>query len=188
MLLAAEVEGDSLTDQEIVDNVLLLFSAGHETSVNLFGNGLLALLDAPEQLSRVVAANGLIDEDVDELLRFDAPVQLVARMTTGDVELSDTVVPTGSKVMLLIGAANRDPAVFPDPDRLDLSRRGSKPASFGGGAHYCIGALLGKMEARCALSYLLTRYRVERTTDRPVWRTNVNFRGLATLPVRLVPA
>lgn len=186
LLLAAEVDGESLTDEEIVDNVLLLFTAGHETNVNLVGNGLLALLSAPDQLARPVAG-GLVDEDVDELLRYDAPVQLVARMTTEDVALSDAVVPRGSKVMLLLGAANRDPAAFPDPDRLDLSRRGAKPASFGGGAHYCIGSLLGKMEARCSLSHLLTRYRVELTADRPDWRTNVNFRGLATLPVLLTP-
>jgi cytochrome P450 len=187
LLAQATVKGESLSDEEIVSNVMLLFSAGHETTVNLIGNGLLALLQHRDQWDRAVAEGGITDDGVDELARYDAPVQLVARMTTEDVHLGDAVVPAGSKTMLLLGAANRDPEQFPDPDRLDLGRRDARPASFGGGPHYCIGALLGRLETGIALNHLLRRHRVELATDEPQWRPNVNFRGLAELPVSVVP-
>jgi cytochrome P450 len=183
LLAEAKVNGESLTDEEIVSNVMLLFSAGHETTVNLIGNGILAMLQHPDQWERAVAEGGITAEGVDELARYDAPVQLVARMTTGDVQLGDAVVPAGAKTMLLLGAANRDPEHFPDPDRLDLGRRDARPASFGGGPHYCIGALLGRLETGIALNHLMLRHRVELATDEPEWRPNVNFRGLSQLPI-----
>jgi cytochrome P450 len=185
-LLAAEVDGERLSEDEIIANVLLLFNAGHETTVNLIGNGTLALLKHPDQLRALREDPGLIEEGVDEFARFDAPVQLVARMATEDIAVDDKVIPAGAKVMLLLGAANRDPERYPEPDRLDLRRKDIKPLAFGGGPHYCIGAMLGKIEGRLIFTELLRRYRgISLSTEELVWRPHVNFRGLHELRVDL---
>ncbi|MER7462464.1 cytochrome P450 [Streptomyces sp. NPDC097981] len=186
-LLLAEFDGEKLTDDEIIANVLMFFMGGHETTVNLIGNGMLGLLRHPDQLRALREDPGLIQNGIDELARYDAPIQLVARITTGDVEVGDTTIPAGSKVMILLGAANRDPRRYPDPDRLDLSRRDVHPLSFGGGPHYCIGAMLAKAEARLVFTELAGRYRDIRLTDEDVvWRPQVNIRGLSELRVDLV--
>lgn len=188
MLLAAEVDGERLTDDEIVANVLLLFNAGHETSVNLLGNGMLALLRHPEELRRLRQNPDLINNGIDEISRYDAPVQLVARMTTDPLPLGDTVIPAGAKVMLLLGAANRDPERYPQPDRLDLSRSNVRPIAFGGGPHFCIGAQLGRVEGRMVFTEVLRRYRtIELATETVRWRPHVNFRGLVELPLTMRP-
>ena len=186
LLLAAEVDGERLTDDEIVANVLLMFNAGHETTVNLIGNGMVALLRHPDQLALLRADPSLIGTGIDELARYDAPVQLAARITTADVELASATIPRGSKVMLMYGAACRDPERYPDPDRLDLTREGVKPIAFGGGPHYCIGAPLGRLEASMVITALLGRYpTIDLATEEPQWRRNVNFRGLTSLPLKL---
>ncbi|MCG0283802.1 cytochrome P450 [Streptomyces sp. PSAA01] len=188
-LALAEVDGERLSDDEIVANVLLLFNAGHETTVNLVGNGTLALLRNPEQLRALREDPDLIEEGVDEFVRYDAPVQLVARMATADVEVGGKTIPAGAKLMILLGAANRDPRRYSDPDRLDMFRTDVKPLSFGGGPHYCIGAMLGKIEGRMVFRELLRRYRsITLSTDDLVWRPHVNFRGLSELRVDLKPA
>ncbi|MFB7867950.1 cytochrome P450 [Streptomyces sp. NPDC056069] len=187
-LMLAEVDGERLSDDEIIANVLLLFNAGHETTVNLIGNGMLALLRHPEQLRALREDPGLIEEGVDEFVRYDAPVQLVARITTADVEVGDRTIAAGSKLMILLGAANRDPRRYVNPDTLDMTRSDIKPLAFGGGPHYCIGALLGKIEGRLVFTELLRRYRdISLTTEDVVWRPHVNFRGLSELRVDLVP-
>lgn len=187
-LMLAEVDGERLSDDEIVANVLLLFNAGHETTVNLIGNGMLALLRSPDQLRALRENPGLIEEGVDEFVRFDAPVQLVARIATADIEVGGKTIPAGSKLMILLGAANRDPRRYAYPDKLDMTRVDIKPLSFGGGPHYCIGALLGKIEGRLVFNELLRRYRdISLTTEDVVWRPHVNFRGLSELRVDLVP-
>ncbi|KIF73783.1 hypothetical protein QR77_06880 [Streptomyces sp. 150FB] len=187
-LMLAEVDGQRLSDDEIIANVLLLFNAGHETTVNLIGNGMLALLRHPDQLRALRENPGLIEEGVDEFVRYDAPVQLVARITTADVEVGGEIIPAGSKLMILLGAANRDPRRYAHPDTLDMTRTAIKPLAFGGGAHYCIGALLGKIEGRLVFDELLRRYRsISLTTEDVVWRPHVNFRGLSELRVDLVP-
>lgn len=186
VLLAAEVDGERLSDAEIVANILLMFNAGHETTVNLIGNGLLALLRHPDQLALLRERPGLIETGIDELARYDAPVQLAARITTADVELPDATIPAGSKVMMLYGAACRDPERYPDPDRLDLTRGGVPPIAYGAGPHYCIGAPLGRLEAGMVITALLRRYSsLELATDDVVWRPNVNFRGVRALPLDL---
>ncbi|MDH6623220.1 cytochrome P450 [Streptomyces sp. LBL] len=186
-LMLAEVDGERLTDDEIIGNVLLLFNAGHETTVNLIGNGMLALLRHPEQLQILRNNPDLIEEGVDEFVRYDAPVQLVARITTADVTVGGKTIPSGSKLMILLGAANRDPRRYSNPDSLDVSRTDIKPLAFGGGPHYCIGALLGKLEGRLVFRELLRRYKsVSLTTEDVVWRPHVNFRGLSELRVNLV--
>ncbi|OKI26159.1 hypothetical protein A6A07_29720 [Streptomyces sp. CB03911] len=187
-LMLAEVDGERLSDDEVIANVLLLFNAGHETSVNLIGNGVLALLRHPDQLRKLRADPGLIEEGVDEFVRYDAPVQLVARITTADVEVGGQTIPAGSKVMVLLGAANRDPRRYENSEALDMTRTDIKPLAFGGGPHYCIGALLGKIEGRLVFTELLQRYRnISLTTEDVVWRPHVNFRGLSELRLDLIP-
>lgn len=187
LLLNTEAGGVRLTDHEIIANVLFLFVAGHETTVNLIGNGLLALLRHPDQLQMLRDDPELIPGAIDELVRYDPPVQIVSRILTGDVILEDVTLPKGAKVMLLLGAASRDPERYSEPERLDVTRTGFKTVAFSGGPHYCIGAALGKMEAATVLTKLLRRYStIELTTEDLVWRPNVSFRGLHELPLRLV--
>lgn len=186
-LLLAEFDGQRLTDDEIIANVMMFFMGGHETTVNLIGNGMLGLLHHPDQLRALRADPGLVQDGIDELLRYDAPIQLVARITTDDIEIAGTTVPAGSKVMILLGAANRDPLRYQDPDRLDLSRKDVRPLSFGGGPHYCIGAMLAKTEARLVFTELVSRYRdITLSSEDVVWRRQVNIRGLSELRVDLV--
>ncbi|MBP2049737.1 cytochrome P450 [Streptomyces griseochromogenes] len=187
LLVHADVDGERLTDAEIIANIQFLFVAGHETTVNLIGNGLLALLRHPEQL-RILRENPeLIANSVDEISRYDTPVQIVSRILGGSVELGDVTLPEGAKVMLLFGAAGRDPERYPDPDRLDVTRTGTKTLAFSGGPHYCLGAGLGKMETAIVLTELLRRYsKIELTGEDLVWRPNVSFRGLRELPLRLI--
>lgn len=186
-LLLAQFDGERLTDEEIIANVMMFFLGGHETTVNLIGNGMLALLRHPDQLRALREDPGLIDNAIDELLRYDAPIQLVARITTGDIDLGGSTIPAGSKAMILLGAANRDPLRYRDPDQLDLRRPAIHPLSFGGGPHYCIGALLARAEARLVFTELLRRHRDIRLTGENVtWRPQVNIRGLEELRVDLV--
>ncbi len=186
-LAAAEVGGGRLTDDEIIANVLLTFNAGHETTVNLLGNGMLALLRHPDQIAALRADPGLIEEGINEIARYDAPVQLVARIALDDIKVDDTLIPAGSKIMLLLGAASRDPERYLDPDRLDLRRTDVKPLAFGAGPHYCIGAMLGKMEGRLVFTEMLRRYRrISLADETLVWRPHVNFRGLSRLALDLV--
>lgn len=186
-LLLAEFDGEKLSDDEIIANVMMFFMGGHETTVNLIGNGMLGLLRHPDQLRALRADPGLIENGIDELLRYDPPIQLVARITTGDVDVGGTTIPAGSKVMILLGAASRDPLRYPDPDRLDLSRRDIHPPSFGGGPHYCIGALLAKTEAKLVFGELMRRYRdISLAGGDIVWRRQVNIRGLSELRLDLV--
>ncbi|MPY32852.1 cytochrome P450 [Streptomyces adustus] len=186
-LLLAEFDGEKLSDEEIIANVMMFFLGGHETTVNLIGNGMLALLRHPDQLRALREDPGLIENGIDELLRYDAPIQLVARITTGEIEVGGSTIPVGSKVMILLGAANRDPLRYPDPDRLDLGRPDVRPLSFGGGPHYCIGALLAKTEARLVFTELLRRHRdIRLSGEDVVWRPQVNIRGLSELRVDLL--
>lgn len=187
-LLAAEVDGEKLSDDEIIANVLLLFNAGHETSVNLIGNGMLALLRHPDQMQALRDKPELLDEGIEEFARYDAPVQLVARMATEDIQVGGKTIPAGAKLMLLLGAANRDPRRYEDPDRLDLSRTDIKTLAFGGGPHYCIGAMLGKVEGQMVFKEFMQRYsNISLTHEELVWRPHVNFRGLAELRLDLTP-
>ena len=187
LLVHAEIDGVRLTDHEIIANVLFLFVAGHETTVNLVGNGMLALLRHPDQLQRLRENPKLIPSAIDEITRYDAPVQIVSRLLDKKVVLDDAVLPADSKVMLLFGAASRDPERYTDPETLDVTRTGVKPLAFSGGPHYCLGATLGKMETAVVLTELLRRYsKIDLTADKLVWRPNVSFRGLKHLPLRLI--
>ena len=184
-LLAAEEQGDKLTESEVIAMCLLLFIAGHETTVNLIGNGLLALLRHPEQLARVQADPALVPNAVEELLRYDSPVQRTARITTEEVDLAGHHIAKGAMVVVALGAANRDPAQFADPDRLDVTRRDVRHISFGFGIHFCLGAPLARVEGQIALGALLRRA-PGLTLDEPTleWRESSVLRGLKRLRVR----
>ena len=158
-LLQAEEDGSKLTNEEMTANIILLFGAGHETTVNLIGNGLLALHRNPDQLALLKANPSLITNAIEEFLRYDSSVQLTGRTTLEDVEdLGGKRIPKGDTVLCLLGSANRDPAVYPHgPDQLDITRPNVKPLSFGGGIHFCLGAQLARIEAEIAINTLLRR-------------------------------
>jgi cytochrome P450 len=163
---------------------VLIFIAGHETTVNLIGNGLLALLQHPDQLRMVRDDPALIPGAVEELLRYDSPVQRTARVTKTVLEIGKKKIPKHSLVVAAIGAANRDPAQFPDPDRLDITRLENDHIAFGFGMHFCLGAPLARIEAQIALGTLLRRMpRLALATVTPRWRESSTLRGLKALPL-----
>jgi len=161
----------------------LLLIAGHETTVNLIGNGLRALLANPDQFQRLQQDSGLIETAVEELLRFDGPVQLTGRVVVEATRVADVQMEAGQFVMLLLGAANRDPEQFPDPDRLDLGRRPNQHLGFGRGIHFCLGAPLARLEGQVVLGAMVSRFPGLRLDGDPVQRDTVTLRGLEALPV-----
>lgn len=185
-LVHAETEEGQLSYDELIANVSLLFGAGHETTVNLIGNGLLALWQNPEQLARLRTDPSLLPGAVDEILRYDSSVQLTARNALEPFSFDGHDINTGDQVLTLLAAANRDPAVFTDPDRFDVSRREAKPLSFGGGIHFCLGAQLARIETEEALGALFERLpKLELLElDAPRRKPTITLRGLERLPVR----
>jgi cytochrome P450 len=185
-LVQAEEAGDKLTNEELTANIILLFGAGHETTVNLIGNGLLALYRNPDQLALLKARPELITNAIEEFLRYDSSVQLTGRVTLEDIDdLGGKRIPKGESVLCLLGSANHDPAVYPDhPERLDITRPNVRPLSFGGGIHFCLGAQLARLEAEVAISTLLRRLPDLRLDDaeNPEWRPTFVLRGLKQLP------
>jgi cytochrome P450 len=183
-LLAAEEEGDRLDEQELRAIVLLLFMAGHETTMNLIGNGTLALLRNPDQLVRLRDDPALDAPAVEELLRFDGPVHLTARIATVDLEVGGQAMPAGSEVLALLAAANRDPARFAEPDRLDVGRADCPHLTFSYGIHYCLGAALARAEGQIAIPRLVRRFPdLELVTTEPTYRPHLVLRGLTELRV-----
>lgn len=179
-----EDEGERLTHQELLATCLILLIAGHETTANLIGLGTLALLRHPEAHARLRAEPGLINPAVDELLRYDSPVQFTARTTLEPIEIADITIPEAERVMVLLGSANRDPERFPDPDAIVCDRSPNPHLSFGGGIHFCLGAPLARLEARIAFAALVARP-LELVTDELEWRRTLPVRALRSLRVRL---
>jgi cytochrome P450 len=184
-LVQAEEAGSKLSNEELTANIILLFGAGHETTVNLIGNALLALHRNPDQLELLKSNLSLMPNAIEEFLRYDSSVQLTGRVAMEDVEIGGVKIPQGDNVMCLLGSANHDPAVYPDhPDRLDITRPNVRPLSFGGGIHFCLGAQLARLEAEVALTTLLRRIPNLRIDDveNPKWRPTFVLRGLKELP------
>ena len=182
-LAAVDVEGDRITPREVVGLAQLLLVAGHETTVNLIGNGTLALLRNPEQLALLRRSPELVGPAVDEFLRFDGPVQITQRVVTQDMTVVGCPVKRGDEIMLVLGAANRDPAAFPDPHKLDVTRDARRHVGFGGGIHHCLGAALARMEGQIAFATLLDRFPRLELAGTPERRPTFTLRGLETLPV-----
>ena len=184
-LVAVEEAGDQLTGEELLTTAALLFAAGFETTTNLLSNGLVALLDNPAQLAALRDWPDLAQPAVEELLRFDSPVQLISRVVVDPVELGGIPIDEGERVVAYLGAGNRDPERFTEPDRLQLARVGDAPLSFGGGIHYCLGAPLARLEAQIALPALLRRFPRVAPTGTPERRESLTIKGFLRLPVDL---
>src|SRR6201997_3693078 len=185
-LIQAEEAGDKLSNEEMTANIVLLFGAGHETTVNLIGNGLLALHRNRDQLALLKANPSLMTNAIEEFLRYDSSVQMTGRVALEDIEdIGGKRIPKGETVLCLLGSANRDPEVYPDrPDQLDITRPNVRPLSFGGGIHFCLGAQFARIEAEGAIASLLRRLPDLRLDDaeNPEWRPTFVLRGLKRLP------
>jgi unspecific monooxygenase len=184
-LIAAHDEDDRLTEQEMISTAVLLLNAGHEATVNATVNGWYALFRHPDQLAALRADHSLVPSAVEELMRYDTPLQLFERWVLEDIEIDGTTVPKGAEVALLFGSANHDPAVFADPERLDLNRAENPHISFSAGIHYCIGAPLARIELAASMTALLTRTPTLTLAGDPSRKPNFVIRGLEGLPVEL---
>ncbi len=183
-LMTAEVDGDRLSDEEVVANCIITLVGGLETTTNLIGNGVLALLRNPDQLARLRVHLDRIPTAVEELLRYESPSQHTARLAPDDVVLGGKSIRKRQAVIAVMAAGNRDPARFSDPDRLDLERSDNRHLAFGWAAHFCFGAPLARLEGQIAFDTLLRRFPVLRLTGEPlVWRENLGLRGLKALPL-----
>jgi cytochrome P450 len=185
-MLAVEEDGTRLTSDEIAANTTFLFLAGHETTTNLIGNGLFALMRHPDQLAALRAEPGLVGGAIEELLRFDSPVQFTARVAVERTQVEGVEVEAEHPILLALGAANHDERRYDAADSLDIRRRDVKPISFGGGIHYCVGAALARTEARAAFQRFVSLPREFALTERPEWRPGINLRALTRLSVTLV--
>jgi cytochrome P450 len=182
-LIAVQESGDQLTEDEIISTCVLLLVAGHETTVNLIGNAILAMLRHPAQWAALGADAARAPAVIEETLRYDPPVQMVGRIAAADIAIGDIEVPAGDALMLLLAAAHRDPAEFDHPDTFDPDRTNLRHLGFGRGLHYCLGAPLARLEADVALSAVTARFPHARLDGDPHYKTNVTLRGLSTLKV-----
>jgi pimeloyl-[acyl-carrier protein] synthase len=185
-LVQAELEGDRLTEEEIIANCIITLVGGLETTTNLIGNGVLTLLRHPGEMQRLRSDPALIVSAVEELLRYESPSQHTARLAPSDIELGGKSIRKRQAVIAVMGAGNRDPERFPDPDRLDLARQDNRHLAFGWAAHFCFGAPLARIEGQIAIGTLLKRFpEFALESDPIVWRENLGLRGLKSLDVKL---
>jgi cytochrome P450 len=183
--MSSEVDGDRLTDEEVVANCIVTMVGGQETTTNLISNGTLTLLRKPDQLARLRADREIMPAAVEELLRYESPSQHTARLAPSDVVLGGKQIRKKQAVIAVMAAGNRDPERFPDPDRLDFDRRDNRHLAFGWAAHFCFGAPLARLEGQIAFEALLHRFpTLQLTGDELVWRENLGLRGLQALPLR----
>ena len=179
-------EGQSLSDDELMGMAVFLFVAGHETTVSLLGNGMLALLQHPDQFQQLRQHRALIPTAVEEFLRYESPIQINTRLAIEDLQLRSKQIKSGQGVILALSAANRDPAQFPEPDHLDIARPDNRHLAFGHGIHFCLGAPLARLEAEVAFNSLLDRFdEMQLASDTLDWRQDMTLRCLTTLPVRI---
>lgn len=188
-MMEAEVDGTSLTEEEIVANLIVTMVGGQETTTNLIGNGLLTLLRHPEEMERLRNDSCLVPSAVEELLRYESPSQHTARLAPADVQLGNRQIRKRQAVIAVMGAGNRDPERFEEPDRLDLARKDNRHLAFGWAAHFCFGAALARLEGQIAFETLLRRLpRLKLDTEAILqWRHNLGLRGLTALPVTFEP-
>ncbi|WP_427166650.1 cytochrome P450 [Streptomyces sp. C1-1] len=184
-LIAAHDEGDRLTEQEMISTAVLLLNAGHEATVNATVNGWYALFRNPGQLAALRADHSLVPTAVEELMRYDTPLQLFERWVLDDIEIDGTVIPRGAEIAMLFGSANHDPEVFRDPERLDLTRADNPHISFSAGIHYCIGAPLARIELAASMTALLRKAPTLSLTEEPKRKPNFVIRGLEGLSVHV---
>jgi len=188
-LIAAEEQGDTLTEQELLSTCTLLLVAGHETTVNLIANGVLALLRHPDQLDLLRDEPSFARGAVEEVLRYDPPVQMTVRVALEDMAIGGETIKKGQQAIILLASANRDPAQFPDPERFDIRRQDNHHLSFGHGTHFCVGAPLARLEGEIALRTLVRRLEgLQLLTEEPEYKENIVLRGLAALPVGFAEA
>jgi hypothetical protein len=182
--MTAEVDGDRLSEEEIVANCIVTMVGGQETTTNLIGSGLFTLMQNREQLEKLRNSRDLIPSAVEELLRYESPSQHTGRIAREDVDLGGKKIRKGQAVMAIMAAANRDPGRFPDPDRLILNRKDNKHLAFGWSSHFCFGAPLARMEGQISFEILLRRLKNLELTPGPLtWRENSGLRGLTAFPV-----
>ena len=185
-LVEAEDQGDKLTEQELISTCILLLVAGHETTTNLIGNGMLALLRNPDQLEKLKANPALGRSAVEELLRYDSPVQMTSRSVLHEMECNGQTLKRGMQVSFMLGAANYDPAHFDQPGKLDITRDPNPHLSFSNGIHYCLGAPLARLEGQIAIQTLLKRVpEITLLDENPTYRETWVLRGLEALPVKV---
>jgi cytochrome P450 len=188
-LITARHDGNRLSESELLSTLIFLFLAGHHTTSGLIGNGLMAMFEQPEQFRRLREDPTIGGTFVEELLRYDAPVQLARRITVDDYEIGDVRIPTGEMLIPLLGAANRDPSVFTDPDRLDLGRANAhRNVAFGGGPHHCLGSALARLEGEVALREFARRFRRIELAGEPRRSLSFTVRGFENLPMQVTPA
>jgi cytochrome P450 len=188
-LITAQLNGQHLTEQSIIANCILLTVGGQETTPNLIGNGMLSLLRHPDQMSRLRQDASFLPSAIEELLRYEAPSQHTTRIAPEDVQLGSRQIRKQQSVIAVMGAANRDPERFADPDRLDITRLDNRHLAFGAGAHFCFGAPLARMEGQIAFTTLLQRTAdIGLESESLAWRENLGLRGLKALPLMFTPA
>jgi hypothetical protein len=187
-LLVAEVDGQHLTDDEVVANTILILVGGHETTTSLIAGGFLTLLQRPDAYEQLRTHPEIVASAVEELLRFESPSQSTARVAPEDMQLGGKSIKKGERIVAGLAAANRDPNRFPDPDRLDLERCDNRHVAFGWAAHFCFGAPLARSEGQIAFNKLLGRLsRPKLMEEKLAWRTNVGFRSLTSLRISFDP-
>jgi cytochrome P450 len=184
-LIQGEQDGAALTEKELYHQCIFLLNAGHETTTNLIGNGLWALLHNPGEMARLRADAALVPSAVEEMLRYDGPIQLNNRRLSAPLALPGATLPAGTSITIGIGAANRDPAQFADPERFDVGRKPNRHVAFGQGEHVCVGMNVARMEGRIALGGLLARFRTIELAGAPERDRRVRFRGFRKLPLRV---
>ncbi len=186
LLIDIEEEGEVLTEEELYAQCIALLFAGHETTRNLIGNGVYTLLQYPEETAELRDNPEMIRSAVEELLRFESPVQFTARVLKEEIELCGQTIPKGWSILCMLGAANRDPKQFQEPDRLNLKRLNNQHLAFSAGIHFCIGAQLARLEGQIAILNLVQRFpKMQLTGPKPEWAPTFGFRGLKSLPVIL---
>ncbi|HCF26122.1 MAG TPA: cytochrome P450 [Cyanobacteria bacterium UBA11049] len=183
-LIAVKDQENKLSEEEIISVCMLLFFAGEETTVNLISNGVLALLRHPQQMQQLKVEPALIQGAVEEMLRYDSPIQILTRVATEDVDIEGITIRVGEKVLIILGAANRDPAKFPNPDRFDITRINNHHLAFADGIHHCLGATLTRIEAEIAINTLMQQLpSLKLSQDKLEWRNKVSLRSLKALPL-----